>query len=101
MAEGLRLGDNEKVTLNQRTLVVILVAMATAALAWADLKSDVKHDHGDMIDLGKIVAVDHDILIRLDQRTVWISENKSGAISAGVGPAPAGTAASTTSLPAH
>src|ERR1700685_1404066 len=99
MSAALKLGDNEKVTLNQRTLVVILVAMATAALAWADLKSDVKHDHGDMIDLGKIVAADHDILIRLDQRTVWSSENESGAISAGVGPAPA--SAATASLPAH
>ena len=94
MSPPFRLGDNEKVILNQRTLVVILFAIGTAAIAWADLKSDRTHDHNDLVDLTKIVSADHDILIRLDQRTVWISETRNGAISAGVGPAPTGASAS-------
>ena len=100
MSPSLRLGDNENVTLNQRTLIIILGAMGAAAMAYADLKSDRKNDRKDLTALSTIVATDHDILIRLDQRTVWISENRNGSISAGVGPKPEASAG-TSSMPAH
>ena len=100
MSPSLKLGDNEKVILNQRTLIVLLAAIGTAAMAYADLKSDRKHDHEALNALTVTVAADHDILTRLDQRTVWISETKGGSISAGVGPKPE-AAAGASSMPAH
>jgi hypothetical protein len=88
MSPEITLGASEKVKMDQRTLWIILVAAASAAASYVDLKSGYKTDHEAITKLQDTVSADHDILIRLDQRTVWIASSKTGAISAGVGTAP-------------
>jgi len=61
----LALTEDGRVITNQRTLIVILGAVAAAALAYADLKGDVKTHTKALEELRVTTAADHDAITKI------------------------------------
>lgn len=76
---GFELSKKTPVRTNLGVLIAIVGAAFLGALAWGHVEFKLL-DHQKTIDsVSAIQSVDHDILIRLDQRTQWLGTPRTSA----------------------
>jgi hypothetical protein len=78
MSPPFTIGAHEEIRMNQRTLVLVLAAFATAAAAWVDLHNAIGRHDEKIVSLisGQEAAkaayeADHEIIIHIADQLKW------------------------------
>lgn len=75
----LNLSPKSQVNTDFRTLLAIIGGAMIAAMGWAHLEMKVSDHQGSIEAIQAVQKTDHDILIRLDQRTEWLGRNRQAS----------------------